>query len=277
MRPGPRATSEMLRSLSDLIEQRTGIVYDPDKEDLLADKVEPLVVERGFDSFLEYRYFLQYDEQAEAEWRRLETVLAVNETYFWREVDQIEAAANILIPRLQDQKKGRPVRIWHAACGSGEEPYSMAIALAEAGRFLHGPVEIIATDVSQKALEHARTGVYRQRSFRALPLHLQKRYFEPAEQGRLRLVEAIRSRVRFERLNLVDPIRMSTMQGLDIIFCRNVFIYFSQSTIKTVAHSLYNSLNSPGYLFVAAVESLLRTNTEFDFVDVGSAFGYLKE
>lgn len=152
----------------------------------------------------------------------------------------------------------------------------MAIALAEAGRFLHGPVEIIATDMSQNALNAARAGSYRSRSFRALPPDLKERYFRPDGDGCLRLVDSIRSRVRFERLNLVDPVTIRKMQGLDIIFCRNVFIYFSQSTIKVVAQSLYNCLNSPGYLFVAAVESLLRSNLQFDFVEVGSAFGYLK-
>lgn len=273
----PLATSTILRNLSSLIEQRTGIVYDPGKDYLLADKLEPLVLERGFDSFLEYYYFLQYDEEAEEEWRRVESVVTVNETYFWREADQIEAAANILVPHLKAQKPGQPIRIWHAACGSGEEPYSMAIALTEAGQLLNGSVEIIATDMSQKALDLARNGLYRSRSFRSLPDHLQERYFAPNEDGCLRLADSIRSRVRFIRLNLVDPAIVNKMHGQDIIFCRNVFIYFSKPTITAVARNLYQCLNTPGYLLVASVESLLHTNTEFDFVDVGSAFAYLKK
>ncbi len=272
----PLVTRDMLRILSALVEQRTGIVYDPDKDYLLADKLEPLVIERGFESFLDYYYFLLQGDEAEQEWSRVVNAVIVNETYFWREPEAIKAVAGILVPQIQAERPGQPVRIWHAGCGSGEEPYSMAVALEEAGRFFYGPIDIIGTDISQKAVDTARAALYRSRSFRSLPLGLKQRYFEPDGDNCYRLADSVRSRVRFDRLNLLDPNEMSRMQDFDIIFCRNVFIYFSQQSIKTVVQRLYNSLNSPGYLFVAAVESLLRTTDLFDLVEVNTAYGYKK-
>lgn len=272
----PLVNDLILRNLSSLIEQRTGIVHGPEKDYLLYDKLEPLVMERGFDSFMDYYYYLIQGEEAEAEWRRVESVVTVNETYFWREVEQIKEAAFTLVPQLVSIKNDLPVRIWHAACGSGEEPYSMIMALMEANPLLAKKVEIIATDMSEKALTAARTGVYRSFSFRSLPLDMKQRYFLPESNGRMRLVDSIRNQVQFMRLNLVDEVEMGKMCNFDIIFCRNVFIYFSQPTIKKVVQSIYNSLNAPGYLFVSAVESLLRTTTLFDIVTIGDAYGYLK-
>jgi chemotaxis protein methyltransferase CheR len=203
-------------------------------------------------------------------------VVTVNETYFWREADQIKAAASILVPQLLSNKNGMPVRVWHAACGSGEEPYSMVMALMDANPLLVKKVEIIATDMSEKALDAARLGVYRSYSFRNIPPDMKLRYFRPEPNGRLRLIDSIRNQVQFMRLNLVDEIEMRKMRNFDIIFCRNVFIYFSLPTIKRVVQHLYNSLNTPGHLFVSAVESLLRTTTLFDIVTIDDAYGYLK-
>ena len=180
-----------LQVLSDLIRERLGLNYDHNRLVTLADKLDTLLVQGGFSSYLDYYYYLKYEQQSGEEWRRVQTALAVNETYFWREYDQIAAVVNVVVPRLQSEHPERPVRIWHAASASGEEPYSMAIALTEAGRFAAGPIQITATDFNMRAIQQARAGVYRPRSFRSIPPSLKDRYFVPHQGPQLRLVDAI--------------------------------------------------------------------------------------
>ncbi len=119
--------------LRDLIHHRTGLFYENNKQEMLADKLSARVVECGFHSFLDYYYFLKYDPAAVAEWHKVMDALSVQETYFWREMDQVRALTEVLMPILVSEHPYRPVRLWSAACASGEEPLTLAIALTEAG------------------------------------------------------------------------------------------------------------------------------------------------
>ena len=262
--------------LAALIHERTGLFFTENRLDLLADKIRPLLG-GAFGSFLDYYYYLKYDTNGESEWLRLQSALAVNESYFWREVDQIQSVAKVIVPRLQQERPGRPVRIWHAACATGEEPYTMAIALTESGRFLHGPIEILATDFNNEALNAARKGIYRQRSFRGLPPEIFDRYFTPTHDGRTQIDPAIRARVDLRYANLLDLSGTPTNPPFDVIFCRNAFIYFSEASIRQVIGQFHKVLTPSGFLFVAAAESLLRITNAFHLVEVGSAFGYQKQ
>jgi chemotaxis protein methyltransferase CheR len=265
-----------LALLAELILDRTGIVFGPGQMDLLADKLAPLIAESGMHSAMDYYYLLRYDPQGQAEWERVQTVLAVNETYFWREVEQILAVANTLAPKILSERPGAILRIWHAACATGEEPYSMAIALEEAGCFQTGKVQIIATDFNVQAIEQARAGLYRLRSFRAIPKSIQDRYFTKKSETQYRIAPFVQERVQFQYLNLLDAAAMARMRGFDIIFCRNVFIYFSDDAIRETVEKFDEGLNADGTLFVAAAESLLRITNRFDLVEIANAFGYQK-
>src|SRR5512133_1468145 len=272
----PDASDPALPMLANLIHEQTGLVFEPNRFDLLVDKVSPLAVERDCPTLLDYYYLLKYGEQAEAEWQRLQSVLAVNETYFWREFDQIRAVVEQIIPKLRYNRSGQPVRIWHAACASGEEPYTMAIALHEAGLDGPGRADIMATDFNPLALAQAREAVYRPRSFRSIPPDILKRYFTPEGSDRFRLDQSIRERVNFSYYNLMGDARVLPMPSCDIIMCRNVFIYFSDSAIRRVVEAFYHSLNPSGYLFVASAESLMRITNLFELIEIGGAFGYQK-
>ena len=276
----PNVTDPALPMLAGLILEQTGLLYEPNRYDFLIDKISPLAAERSCPTMLDYYYILKYDEHAEVEWRKLQSALAINETYFWREFDQIRSVVEVIVPKLQQSRPGQPVRIWHAACATGEEPYTMAIALQEAGRYLHGKIEIAATDFNQSALDQAREGVYRGRSFRSIPLDIKERYFtrvvgSPAGD-RYRLIESIRERVTFSYMNLLDENSMTRITGYDIILCRNAFIYFSDAAVRQVVQFFYQAINESGYLFVASAESLLRVTNLFELVEIGGAFGYLK-
>lgn len=261
--------------LRDLIHERLGLFYDQHNYDLLADKLSPLVLERGFTSFLDYYYLLKYDTEAAAEWTRVMNALSVQETYFWREMDQIHALVETLVPQLHADAPAAPLRIWSAACATGEEPLTIAIALNEAGWFARKPIEICASDASTQALAKAQRGVYRERSFRHLPLALRHKYFTE-EKGLWRIAPELLGRIRWTTANLLDEREVPPLATAPIIFCRNVFIYFSPETVRKTVRLFAASMPTPAYLFVAAAESLMRLTQEFELKEIGGAFVYVK-
>src|SRR5215207_3871215 len=211
--------------LRDLIRDQIGVWFEDEKRDLLAVKVSDRVRALGLASFLDYYYLLKYGPGAEAEWPQLTDTLSVQETYFWREVEQVRALVEMLVPAHVAAGRG-PVRIWSAACATGEEPLTIAMALAEAGWFARADVEVWASDASAAALEKARRGVYRERSFRALPAVLREKYFRPVAGG-WKVAPELHARVKFSRANLLEPGDTTFLATAPFVFCRNVFIYFS--------------------------------------------------
>jgi len=264
-----------LALLRDLIHERTGLYYENGKGDLLADKLSPLVVERGFNSLLDYYYLLKYDAEAEDEWRRVMDALSVQETYFGREADQVRALVEVIVPQYFSIARQTPLRIWSAACATGEEPLSIVMALDEKGWFERAPIEIYASDASDAAIKRARRGVYRERSFRSLAPQLRERYFSKGADG-WRVTPALHSRVRWSVANLMVEPDVAWLATAPVIFCRNVFIYFSQDSIRKAVTLFAHLMPRPGYLFVGASESLLRVTTDFDFQEIGGAFVYVK-
>ena len=268
----PEGTTSLIQSL---ISERTGMFFDNGKRDLLIDKLSPLVIERGFSSYLDYYYLLKYDAAAELEWQNVMNALSVQETYFWREMDQVRALVQTLLPQWHARNNGSTLRIWSAACATGEEPLTIAIALNEAGWYQKASIEILATDASSKALERAKAGVYRDRAFRNLPPDLRQRYFEADGPG-WRVRSDVHSRIKWGMANLIDEQQVAPLATADFIFCRNVFIYFSEGAIGRVVRSFAKFIRPPGYLFVGAAESLLRVTNDFTLTEVDDAFVYLK-
>lgn len=261
--------------IQNLINERTGMSFDNGKRDLLIEKLSPLVIERGFTSYLDYYYLLKYDTSARREWLNVMNALSVQETYFWREIDQVRALVQTLVPQWQAQNPGATLRIWSAACATGEEPLTIAIALNEAGWFERTSIEIIASDASSKAIERAQQGVFRERAFRNLPVNLRDRYFEK-EGSAWRIRSDIHARVKWRIANLMEEEQIAEAAVADFIFCRNVFIYFSENAIRRAVRSFARFIRPPGYLFVGAAESLLRVSTDFTLTEVDDAFVYVK-
>ena len=261
--------------LRDLIVERTGVLFDAPKRSLLADKLSDLVTANGLTSFLDYYYLLRYDDAAESHWAALMNRLAVPETFFWRQADQIEALARVVAPTHFATLPGRPLRIWCAAACTGEEPVSIAIALAEAGLLDAYPVEIVATDGSGAMIERARHGIYGERSFRQLPSGLRAKYFE-ADGDRWRPIDRLRRTIRWDVANLVRASEIERFAGADVIFCRNVFIYFSDDAIRNTVRVFCDRMPHEGYVFLGASESLTRLNVDLELAEIGNAFAYVK-
>ena len=263
----------VFKILRDLICERTGLHFDEGKRQILADKLSLHVTERGFNSFLDFYYLLKYGPDTEREWPPVIDALSVQETYFWREMAQIKALVDEILPRHRSAFPQRPLKIWCAACATGEEPLTIAMALAEAGWFERAHVEIFASDASPAAIAKARRGMYRERSFRCLPSELRARYFRQEPDG-WQVCSELKSRVTFAIANLVSDSEISALAQVPFLFCRNVFIYFTEDTIARTVAQFAQAMERPGYLFVGASESLLRITDEFDLQEAGEGFVY---
>jgi len=269
-------SSSALPLLRDLIHERLGLFYDNGRIDTLADRLSPLVVERGFDSFLDYYYLLKYDEQAAEQWGRVMDALSVPETYFWREIDQVQAVADQIIPALLTRAPATPLRIWSVPCATGEEPLTIAMVLEEAGLFARGAIEIHGSDASPAAIEKARAGRFRERAFRSLPAALREKYF--SRDGDTWVVSpALHRRVTsWSVVNVLCEGDVAAHARAPIVFCRNLFIYFSSGVIARVVDQFARATPTPAYLCLGASESLLRMPTRFELEEIGGAFVYVK-
>ncbi|MCH6263935.1 CheR family methyltransferase [Neobacillus citreus] len=262
-----------LVKLSQLIYEYCGIRYS-DKLQALQNKTAKRVAELG----LSYWEYCGYLKMTPAEWDVLVVLLTINETYFYREENQLNECCSIILPKLKGKNSFRPLRIWSAACSTGEEPYTLAMLIQETGKFLPGSVEIIATDINKKVLEKAKNGWYHNGSFafRRIPENLLKKYFSK-EEGGYQIKPSIQSMVRFQYVNLISEDLTAKIGEVDVIFCRNVLIYFDQETTKRVIRNLHRNLSVGGYLFLGHAESITDMALGFQKVDSEKTFYYRKE
>lgn len=268
----PEPVPKLLR---DLIHEKTGIFFDNDRLVTLLDKLSTRVVAHRCATYLDYYYILKYEEEAASEWLRVMDAFSVPETYFWREADQLRALVTVVVPRWFARSPTKPLRIWSAACATGEEPYSIVIALQEAGWGTH-PIEVRASDASEAALEKARAGIYRERSFRSLPDHLRRKYFQ-TRTGEHRIAPAIAARVSFKRANLLAEAEIRQLANAEVIFCRNVFIYFSGASIARVVASIARQAPPGNHLFIGASESLIKLPDAYEISEISNAFVYRRK
>lgn len=273
---GVRIPERTLPLLRDLVNAHTGMFYDGERLTYLRDRLTPLALERGFDSLLDYYYLLKYDASAAEEWRRVIDALSVQETYFWREVDQVQALTSRILPSLL-QTGRRNVRIWSVPCATGEEPLSIAMALEEDGWFDRLAIDIYASDASEAALRKAEAGRYGPRAFRQLPEALREKYFDVVATNTWAVKPALKARIsQWNRVNVVQPQEVAAVAAADVIFCRNLFIYFHETTVRLVAEQFADCMRTPGFLCVGAAESLLRVTNRFELQDIGGAYVYVR-
>jgi chemotaxis protein methyltransferase CheR len=275
MESGTNVRSPAWTLLRDLIAEHIGVSFDQNNLDLMVNKISDLMAELDLDSPLDYYYLLKYEGSAGEEWSKLQNAVSVRETYFGREIDQILAFVEVLVPRLVEQSL-LPLRIWSAACATGEEPLSIAMALDQTGWLGRVPLEICASDMSSAALCTARRGIYRERSFRNFSPELHRRYFRRVAEG-WEVDLRLRQHISWHRVNLTSAPEIEQLARSRVIFCRNVFIYFSESGIRRVVKTFEDQMPRPGYLFVGAAESLLKFTSEFQLQQINGAFVYVKE
>ncbi|MFN2461851.1 MAG: protein-glutamate O-methyltransferase CheR [Candidatus Velthaea sp.] len=250
---GFQISDEDFRALRDLIRERFGIYYDDQKQFLLLSRLQTRLAKRSLQTYGDYVKFLRFGLDREAEFTDLASVLSNNETYFFRERAQLKSLCGPVMTELQAVSPR--LRIWSAACSSGEEPYSLAMSLLESGRIAEPHISITATDISPRVLELCERGYYRALSFRATEPEMVRKYFTPLGDG-FQISERIKRMVRFGSLNLMDDAKVARNGPFDAIFCRNVLIYFDKPTQKRVVESFAKALRPGGYLFLGHAESL---------------------
>ncbi|WP_244440887.1 CheR family methyltransferase [Neobacillus jeddahensis] len=262
-----------LIKLSQIIYDYCGLRFN-DRLTTLKEKIGKRVDELNL-SFGEYAEYLKISPM---EWDIIVEILTINETYFYREESQLVECCSLVLPQLKQKIRNRPLRIWSAACSTGEEPYTLAMLIQESGLFPFGTVEIIATDINKKVLQKAEKGWYHQGSFafRRIPGGMLEKHFTLTDGG-YQVNGAIQKMVKFQHLNLLNQDKVAQLGNVDIIFCRNVLIYFDQDTTKQVIHSLHRNLTQGGYLFLGHAESITDLTMGFQKVDSDKTFYYRKE
>ncbi|MGB9887527.1 MAG: CheR family methyltransferase [Moorellales bacterium] len=274
-------TPDEFGKLRDYIYRKTGLYFDDKKLYYVERRVEERMRATGMDRFGAYFNWLRF-EPSQAEFQQLLNALTVNETYFFREYDQLRCFAEEALPELLAACGGgsaKRLRVWSAGCSTGEEAYTLAIILKEMTEGLPtGPVhwEVHATDLNTEVLETARRGVYGRRAVRGVPEVYLQRYFTCCADGLYRVSETLRAGVRFYPLNLLDREAMRTMRDFDAIFCRNVLIYFDDASRRQVALYFYEALRPGGFIFLGHSESMSRIAPIFRLRRFNNAIIYQK-
>jgi chemotaxis protein methyltransferase CheR len=277
----PKLSDETFIMLRDFIYSKTGIFYQEKKKYLIEGRLAKRLQILKLSRFEEYLYLLKFGPNKESEFEFLCNTITINETFFFRNEPQIEAFRQKIGKEIIDAKKSsnnRKLRIWSAACSSGEEPYTIAMLYLEyfKPRYPDLQIEIIGTDINTAVLELARKAEYNQYSIRGMAELYLKKYFQ-SSNGIYRLNSEVKDLVRFEYLNLIDHEKMRTMTHFDVIFCANVLIYFDEKSKIQVVGDLFDSLNRGGFLFIGFSEMLHRISTAFKLVSIPKTTAYKKE
>lgn len=251
--------------LRDCIYAHCGIYFDQSSKYILEKRLYHRLSDLNLPTFYDYYHFLKFNRNKEQELVNIMDVLTTNETYFFREMFQLKAFSDEIIPELIKHKVAcgnRSLRIWSAGCSTGEEPYTIAMLLSTIPEIKGWNIEIIGTDISQKVLQQARRAVYGKSSFRATEEYDIRRFFHQQDDG-YKVNDSIREMVTISHLNLFDTHRLTMLGRVDLVFCRNVIIYFDQAAKKRVIESFYSALHDGGYLLLGHSESLMNITTQF--------------
>ena len=251
--------------LRDLIHSHCGLYFDEDNRYLLEKRLAGRLQALHLPTFRDYFYYLRYDRGHEQEMSNIMDLLTTNETYFFREAFQLKAFSEEILPELvaaKTRRGDRTLRIWSAGCSSGEEPYTIAMLLLETPALKGWRLEVVGTDISQRVLQLARKGLYNGSSFRATEEGTIRRFFRQEEKGH-QIRDEVRGLVSFSQLNLFDETRLALLGKMDVIFCRNVIIYFDLAAKKRVVETFSKSLVPGGFLLLGHSESLMNITTQF--------------
>jgi chemotaxis protein methyltransferase CheR len=254
---------EDVQRFCEFLYRRTGMSFAEGKRYFIDRRLEDRIAATGSSSFNAYFSLLRADADHEIE--HLINSFTVNETYFYREDHQLRWMTSSLLDIIASQKQpGGTVRIWSIPCSTGEEPYSIALWLMENWRQVDSyNIEIVGSDIDTRALKVAAEGIYGDRALMRLSPDLIGRYFSPLADGSHQIDEGLRNSIEFTRVNLIDSREMALYRDFDLIFCRNVLIYFDDASRRQAAENLYDCLRPGGYICLGHSESMSRISPLF--------------
>ncbi|MEO1816523.1 MAG: protein-glutamate O-methyltransferase CheR [Acetobacterium sp.] len=262
-------TEKEFAMLTEYIHCEYGIELKKEKQLLLMGRLHKLLVELGFDSFTDYYHYLVSDTTGEASSVLIDKV-STNHTFFMREPEHFDYFKNTVLPYLKkkkEQENNHDIRLWCAASSTGEEPYTLAMIMAEffGTDAHHWDKKLLATDISNKVLDTARAGIYDKDRIQVLPPNWKLRYFNNYDSNQMVVADEIKKEVIFRRFNLMTP-TFVFKKKFDVIFCRNVMIYFDQATKDRLVEKMFNHTEPGGYLFIGHAESLNLRQTNYKFI-----------
>jgi len=258
----PVLSAEELKRFCDFLYARTGMLFGESKRYYIERRLHDRLASTGALSFTDYLLRLRSDA---VETATVINSFTVNETYFYREEHQLRCLSESLLPEIvKGRGPGDKIRIWSQPCSTGEEAYSIALWLLENWRLVDAyNIEIVGSDIDSDALEAAQEGRYGQRALSRLPASVAEAYFGPVEQGRRRILADLRESVSFTRANLIDRGGMADQGLFDIIFCRNVLIYFDDDSRSRAVNHLHDNLLPGGFICLGHTESMSRISDRF--------------
>lgn len=270
-------TDEDFKKFREFFYRKTGMFFDDGKRYFVDKRLQERIVQTNSVSFRDYFVMLRFQANG-AELQQLINIMTVNETYFFREEYHFTCLVNSMLPEIVSVKKNKdPIRIWSMPCSSGEEPFSIAIYLQEywPGIVQHD-VELMASDIDTDILKHASLGRFSKRSVQNLPVHLKTNYFREQADGEFQLIDDLRHSVEFSRANLTDPADTRRFRKVDVIFCRNLLIYFDDASRRQAAQAFYDALNPGGFICLGHSESMSRISGLFNVRKFPEAIVYQK-
>ncbi|MCT4662867.1 MAG: protein-glutamate O-methyltransferase CheR [Tissierellales bacterium] len=258
-------TNKEFLEISQFVKLNYGINLTEKKRALVAARLENYIVEKSYDSFSSYMNAVRSDESGNLMKEFLNRI-TTNHSYFWREKEHFEYFRNEVLPYLKKVKKDRDLRIWSAGCSSGQEAYTLAMIIDDffGKEKTLWNTQILATDISDKVLAVARTGSYKKDDVMEVPNYYYKKYFDKLTSTEVNITNKLKDEVLFRRLNLLSDYRFK--KNFDVIFCRNVMIYFDFQTKHEIMKKFYNVLDSGGHLFIGHSESIDRNIVPFKYV-----------
>jgi chemotaxis protein methyltransferase CheR len=268
------ATEEEFARLSDFLYRRTGMLFGEAKRYYVQRRIDERMNVTGAATFASYFARLRVDLDGEVE--QFINAFTVNETYFYREEHQLQClTSDLLGERLGKRGRGEAIRIWSVPCSTGEEPYSIAMWLLETWPHVDAyDVEIVGSDIDTRALEAAEAGVFGRRALMRLPAEVVEKYFTPLDEEQWRIIDVLRGSVRFTAANLVEAAETRAHGQFDVIFCRNVLIYFDEASRRLAAENLFESLAPGGFICLGHTESMSRISPLFEVRRFADAIVY---
>jgi chemotaxis protein methyltransferase CheR len=272
------AEADAARLVRDVIYNYCGIFFEDDSLYLLDRRLRPRLEALSLEDFTDYYRYLR-SAGSEARRSELEEVVdrvTTNETYFFRESYQLDAFRHEILPAIWSARpRGNHLSIWSAGCSTGEEAYSIAILILESGLFGDWDVRVLGNDISRRVIQVARRAVYGRASFRSTDEYYLRRYFREVG-GKHQVRDDVRSLVNFGHINLLDDAMVSLVGEVDVIFCRNVLIYFDYASRRRVIATFHRKLIHGGYLLLGHSESLSSISTSFELVHLKQDMVYRK-
>ena len=256
-------TKEDFLKFREFFYRKTGIQFEESKRYFVDKRLVERIEATNSGNFRNYFVTLRFETTGE-ELQALTNLMTVNETYFFREEYQFKSLVESILPEITAQRKNsRPIRIWSIPSSSGEEAYSIAIYLLEYWPDInHWDVEIISSDIDTKILAQARNGLYSTRSIQKLPKQLLEKYFKVVPDG-YQISNDLRQAVEFTRVNLMKPSDVRAYREFDVIFCRNLLIYFNDLSRREAADTFFDALNPGGFVCLGHSESMSRISSLF--------------